>query len=261
MASFLGLVVLLAFSSFNGVSPRVIQGNIESLGVIGYHNENIIKQGEIFNGKDSLTLSEYTQSLEKVVGRKSNSDDVDKAKKDFEKMDKNGNGFLELQEMVDAMIEVRAFEYDQLHNFKLVDRNSDGFLDLTEIRQFPLRIIGIPLRDLEHLLKDRYPYLERPVESVDPTKINEFTEEEIENRLRHGHGVDLLGLDNQMDYKEYLRWGSLNPYDPTDRFYMYGSPTKSQNPTNLGQAGPTTKQCYSYKGTTKVYKPCPAGWK
>ena len=81
MASFLGLGVLLAFSSFNGVSPRVIQGNIESLGVIGYHNENIIKQGEIFKGKDSLTLSEYTQSLEKVVGRKSNSDDVDKAKK------------------------------------------------------------------------------------------------------------------------------------------------------------------------------------
>ena len=86
-------------------------------------------------------------------------------------MDKNDNGLLELQEMVDAMIEVRAFEYDQLHNFKLVDRNSDGFLDLTEIRQFPLRIIGIPLRDLEHLLKDRYPYLERPVESVDPTKV------------------------------------------------------------------------------------------
>ena len=92
-------------------------------------------------------------------------------KKDFEKMDKNGNGLLELQEMVDTMIEVRAFEYDQLHNFKLIDRNSDGFLDLTEIRQFPLRIIGIPLRDLEHLLKDRYPYLERPVESVDPTKV------------------------------------------------------------------------------------------
>ena len=81
MASFLGLVVLLAFSCFNGVSPRVIQGNIESLGVIGYHNENIIKQGEIFKGKDSLTLSEYTQSLEKVVGRKSNPDDIDKAKK------------------------------------------------------------------------------------------------------------------------------------------------------------------------------------
>ena len=51
------------------------------LGVIGYHNENIIKQGEIFIGKGSLTLSEYTQSLEKVVGRKSNPDDIDKAKK------------------------------------------------------------------------------------------------------------------------------------------------------------------------------------
>ena len=92
-------------------------------------------------------------------------------KKDFEKMDKNGNGLLELQDMVEAMIEVRSFEYDQLHNFKLIDRNSDGFLDLTEIRHFPLRIIGIPMRDLEHLLKDRYPYLERPVESVDPSKV------------------------------------------------------------------------------------------
>ena len=71
MASFLGLVVLLAFASFNGVSARVI----------GYHNENMIKQGEIFKGKDSLTLSEYTQSLEKVVGRKSNPNDIDKAKK------------------------------------------------------------------------------------------------------------------------------------------------------------------------------------
>ena len=71
MASFLGLVVLLAFASIDGVFARVI----------GYHNENIIKQGEIFMGKGSLTLSEYTQSLEKVVGRKSNPDDIDKAKK------------------------------------------------------------------------------------------------------------------------------------------------------------------------------------
>ena len=79
-------------------------------------------------------------------------------------MNKNSNGLLELQEMVDAMIEVRSFEYDQLHNFKLVDRNSDGFLDLTEIRHFPLRIIGIPLRDLEHLLKS-------PIESVNSSKV------------------------------------------------------------------------------------------
>ena len=71
MASFLGLVVLLAFASFDGVSARVI----------GYHNKKMIKQGEIFKGKDSLTLSEYTQSLEKVVGRKSNPNDIDKAKK------------------------------------------------------------------------------------------------------------------------------------------------------------------------------------
>ena len=71
MASFLGLVVLLAFASFDGVSARVI----------GYHNEKMIKQGEIFKGKDSLTLTEYTQSLEKVVGRKSNPNDIDKAKK------------------------------------------------------------------------------------------------------------------------------------------------------------------------------------
>ena len=81
MAPFLGLVVLLAFASIDGVFARVIQDNIESLGVIGYHNENIIKQGEIFIGKSSLTLSEYTQSLEKVVGRKSNPEDIDKAKK------------------------------------------------------------------------------------------------------------------------------------------------------------------------------------
>ena len=71
MASFLSLVVLLAFASFDGVSARVI----------GYHNENMIKQGEIFKGKDSLTLSEYTESLEKVVGRKSNPNDIDKSKK------------------------------------------------------------------------------------------------------------------------------------------------------------------------------------
>ena len=71
MAPFLGLVVLMAFASIDGGFARVI----------GYHNENIIKQGEIFIGKGSLTLSEYTQSLEKVVGRKSNPDDIDKAKK------------------------------------------------------------------------------------------------------------------------------------------------------------------------------------
>ena len=71
MASFLGLVVLLAFASFDGVSARVIR----------YHYENIIKEGEIFKGKDALTLSEYGQSLEKVVGRKFKPDDIDKAKK------------------------------------------------------------------------------------------------------------------------------------------------------------------------------------
>jgi hypothetical protein len=71
MASFLGLVVLLCFVSSDGVSARVIR----------YHYENIIKQGEIFKGKDSLTLSEYTQSLEKVLGQKFNPDNLDKAKK------------------------------------------------------------------------------------------------------------------------------------------------------------------------------------
>ena len=71
MASFLGLVVLLAFASFNGVSARVI----------GYHYEDIIKQGEIFTGKDSLTLSEYGKSLEKILGRKFKPDNLDKSKK------------------------------------------------------------------------------------------------------------------------------------------------------------------------------------
>ena len=39
-----------------------------------------------------------------------------------------------------------------------------------------------------------------------------MTEDSFKNVLRHDFGVDLLGLDDQMDFEEYLRWQTIaNP--------------------------------------------------
>ena len=88
MSSF--LVVMLVFGIFNSVS---------ALGRDETRSKNIIEHSGIFNGQDFLTLSEYTDNMAKWAGYK----DIDRAKHDFEKFDKNVDGLVEVQEMVDAL--------------------------------------------------------------------------------------------------------------------------------------------------------------
>ena len=86
MSSF--LVVMLVFGIFNSVSA-----------LSNDQYEKIIEHSGIFNGQDFLTLSEYTDNMAKWAGYK----DIDRAKHDFEKFDKNVDGLVEVQEMVDAL--------------------------------------------------------------------------------------------------------------------------------------------------------------
>ena len=160
MSSF--LVVMLVFAIFNSVS---------ALGNDGNRYKNIIEHSGIFNGQEFLTLSEYTNNMAKIAGYK----DIDRAKHDFEKFDKNVDGLVEFQEMVDALSD----ESDKIQHFMLVDKNQNGFLDLTEISS----------------------YMSRKLES------GKITEESLENVLRHNQfDVDFLGQDNQMDFKEWRRF-------------------------------------------------------
>ena len=155
MSSF--LVVMLVFGIFNSVSAL---GNDEN------RSKKIVEHSGIFNDQDFLTLSEYTQNMERYAGYK----DVKRAKHDFEKFDKNVDGLVEFQEMVDALSD----ESDKIQHFMSVDKNQNGFLDLTEITS----------------------YMSRKMES------GKITEESLENTLRQNQfDVDFLGQDNQMDFK------------------------------------------------------------
>merc|ERR1711971_622175 len=60
--------------------------------------------------------------------------DIDRAKHDFEKFDKNVDGLVEVQEMVDALQD----ESDKMQHFISADKNQNGFLDLTEISSYIL---------------------------------------------------------------------------------------------------------------------------
>ena len=42
--------------------------------------------------------------------------------------------------------------------------------------------------------------------SLSDWEVSRLSEESFEYVLRHRFGVDFLGQDNQMDFKEYLRW-------------------------------------------------------
>ena len=66
-----------------------------------------------------------------------------------------------------------------MQHFISADKNQNGFLDLTEISS----------------------YMSRKLES------GKITEKSLESLLRQNQfDVDFLGQDNQMDFKEYLRW-------------------------------------------------------
>ena len=135
--------------------------------------------------KDFLTLSEFTQFLEASVGKKLSPEEIIQVKIVCEMVDKNGDGILQLQEMSDGILQLQemrqmkasASRSVHLTAFRLVDKNENGFLDMKEMRSFP-----------------GWKWLSK------------MTEDSLKNVLRHGLGVDLLGLDGQMDFEEYLRW-------------------------------------------------------
>ena len=125
--------------------------------------------------KDFLTLSEFTQFLEASVGKKLSPEEIIQVKIVSEMVDKNGDGILQLQEM--RQMKASASRSVHLTAFRLIDKNENGFLDMKEMRSFP-----------------GWKWLSK------------MTEDSLKNVLRHGLGVDLLGLDGQMDFEEYLRW-------------------------------------------------------
>ena len=96
-----------------------------------------------------------------------------------EMIDKNGDGLLQFQEMVQLKTKRSVY----VITFRLFDKNENGFLDMRELRSFP-----------------GWKWLSK------------MTEDSFKNVLRHDLGVDLLGLDDQMDFEEYLRWQTIaNP--------------------------------------------------
>ena len=156
MNSFLGLIVL-SFAIFNMAA-----------GDIGEDDKNF------------LTLSKFTQILETSLGTKLSPEEIKRVVKIVSEMiDKNGDGLLQFQEMVQLKTKRSVY----LITFRLFDKNENGFLDMRELRSFP-----------------GWKWLSK------------MTEDSFKNVLRHDLGVDLLGLDDQMDFEEYLRWQTIaNP--------------------------------------------------
>merc|ERR1712051_18938 len=156
MNSFFGLIAL-AFTIFNMAA-----------GEIGEDDKNF------------LTLSKFTQILEASVWEKLSPDEIKRAVKVVSEMiDKNGDGLLQFQEMVQLKTKRSVY----LITFRLFDKNENGFLDMRELRSFP-----------------GWKWLSK------------MTEDSFKNVLKHDLGVDLLGLDDQMDFEEYLRWQTIaNP--------------------------------------------------
>ena len=135
-----------------------------------------MKHGGIFNGKDSITLFEFIKNIETVAGDKLNANQIKGAKMDFERDDKNANGLLDVQEMIDQRLD----KPEHLQMFELFDKNQDGFLNISEIRSFTLGLLGNSLDYLKTVITEN------------------FLERELRNKY--------LGPDNQMDLEEYLRF-------------------------------------------------------
>jgi Ca2+-binding EF-hand superfamily protein len=96
--------------------------------------QHILKEGRLFNGKESVKFTEFAKNMEKAVGYKLNQNQITGLTKEIEKADTNENGRLELQEMIDLKLEKSYL----LKMFEIVDKNQDGFYDLSEIRSFTL---------------------------------------------------------------------------------------------------------------------------
>ena len=135
-----------------------------------------MKYGGIFNGQDFITLFEFIKNIETVAGYKLNPNQIKGAQMDFERNDKNANGLLDVQEMIDQNLD----KSEHIRMFELFDKNQDGFLNISEIRSFTLGLLGNSLDYLKTVITE------------------DFLERELRNKY--------LGPDNQMDLEEYLRF-------------------------------------------------------
>ena len=154
---FLGLVAMASIS-FDKVSAQPQIDNSEY--------KYAMKRGEIFNGKDSITFYEYIRNLERVEGHKLNPNEIEWVKIDFEITDKNGDGLLDVQEVIDQKLDnydylkiankgsflVLVFtrkwksmfpRYQNNEKLPIVDKNGNRILDVLEVfPTIPLAKIG-----------------------------------------------------------------------------------------------------------------------
>ena len=164
---FFGLIAM-ALIIFNKVSAQPLTMKSEC--------KYAMKHGGIFNGKDSITLFEFIKNIEAVAGYRLRPNQIEGLKMDFERDDKNDNGLLDVQEMIDQKLD----KSEHLRMFELFDKNQDGFLNISEIRTFTLGLLGNSLDYLKTVITEN------------------FLERELRNKY--------LGPDNQMDLEEYLRF-------------------------------------------------------
>ena len=167
---FFGLIAMASIL-FNKVSAQPLTMKSEC--------EYVMKHGGVFNSKDSITLFEFVKNMEAVAGYRLRPNQIEGLKMDFERDDKNGDGLLNLQEMIDQKVD----KSEHLRMFELFDINQDGFLNISEIRSFTLGVMGNYLGNSKDYMK------------------TVITEKGLERNLRK-----YLGPDNQMDFEEYLKW-------------------------------------------------------
>ena len=110
-----------------------------------------MKHGGIFKGKDSITLFEFIKNIEAAAGYRLRPNQIEGFKMDFEKDDKNGDGLLDLQEMINQKLD----KSEHLRMFELFDINQDGFLHIFETSRFTLlpKYIHTDQMDFEEYLK------------------------------------------------------------------------------------------------------------